>query len=244
MPAKISRPKPSKSYLSAGRALFAVLLVAAFHGIPAAQAADCKAEAAPSIDWQECNKAKLMISGSALDGANLADADLSYTDLRGSSLNGTNFAKATLIRSSLAGSKAAKANFTRIEGYRTDFSQVAAPGASFASAELQRADFTGAELTGADFQKAELGRATFSGAVITGGNFAMANLSRVVFQGAKFEGPIDLSGAFLFLTRFEGVDLSVATGLQQWQIEQACGDANTKLPAALKPPSDWACNSD
>jgi uncharacterized protein YjbI with pentapeptide repeats len=215
--------------------LFAVMSVAA------AEAADCKAVPAPSVDWQDCNKSKIMLSGSSLEGAILVSTDLSYTDLRSSKLAGANFEKATLFRASLEGSHADKANFARIEGYRTVFSAVSAQGASFASAELQRSDFTGANLTGADFQKAELGRAVLVDAVITGGKFPMANLSRVQLNKAKFEGGIDLTGAFLFLTRIEGLDLSQATGLQQWQIDQACGDGNTKLPADLKPASDWPC---
>ena len=209
-----------------------------------AQAASCKSEPAPSIDWQDCSKASLVLQESPLDGANLFSTDFSYTDLRGSSLIGANFEKATLIRSSLAGSKAEKANFTRIEGYRTVFSQISAPGASFNSAELQRADFTGADLTGADFEKTELGRANFTDAVITGARFPMANLSRAQLQAAKFEGALDFNGAFLFLTHIEGMDLSQATGLEQWQIDQACGDQATKLPSGLKASTDWPCDSD
>ena len=208
-----------------------------------AQAASCKSEPAPSIDWQDCSKASLVLQDSALENANLFSTDFSYTDLRNSNLAGANFEKATLIRSSLAGSKAEKTNFNRVEGYRTVFSEISAPGASFVSAELQRADFTGADLTGVDFEKAELGRANFTDAVITGGRFSMANLARAQLQAAKFEGPLALDGAFLFLTHIEGMDLSQATGLQQWQIEQACGDQNTKLPADLKAPADWPCAS-
>lgn len=208
-----------------------------------AQAASCKSDPAPSIDWQDCNKASLVLQESQLDGANLFSADFSYTDLRNSNLSGANFEKATLIRSSLAGSKAEKGIFTRVEGYRTVFSQISATGASFASAELQRADFTGADLTGVDFEKAELGRANFTDAVVTGARFPMANLARAQLQGAKFEGPLAFDGAFLFLTHIEGMDLSQATGLQQWQIDQACGDQNTKLPADLKAPANWPCSS-
>jgi uncharacterized protein YjbI with pentapeptide repeats len=208
-----------------------------------AQAASCKSEPAPSIDWQDCNKASLVLQESQLESANLFSTDFSYTDLRNSNLSGANFEKATLIRSSLAGSKAEKANFTRVEGYRTVFSQISAPGASFNSAELQRADFTGADLTGADFEKAELGRANFTDATITGAGFPMANLARAQLYQAKFEGPLAFDGAFLFLTHIEGMDLSQATGLQQWQIDQACGDQNTKLPADLKAPANWPCAS-
>ena len=180
-------------------------------------------------------------SGSDLSDANLTDADFSSTDLREANLVGANLEKATLVRASLAGAKADKANFARIEGYRTSFAGMSAPGASFASAELQRADFSGAVLTGADFQKAELGRVNFSKANITGTSFPMANLSRAELRGATFEGPIDLTDAFLFLARLEELDLSQATGLQQLQIDLACGDAATKLPAGITTPATWPC---
>jgi len=207
-------------------------------------APDCKATAAPGISWRDCNKSKLLLADSALDGADLSGTDFSYTDLRGSSLDGAKLEKATLMRSSLAGAKAAKADFSRIEGYRTVFAEVLAAGATFASAELQRADFKQANLSGANFQKAELGRADFSGALLTGAQFSMANLSRVQFAKARFEGALDFSGAFLLLTHIEGLDLSQATGLQQWQVDQACGDGATKLPAGLKPSADWPCTGD
>ena len=142
---------------------------------------------------------------------------------------------------SLAGAKADKTNFTRVDAYRTSFAGVSAQGAVFTSAELQRADFTGANLTGADFQKAELGRVDFSKAILAGTSFPMANLSRALLQEATFQGPIDLTGAFMFLTRIEGIDLTKATGLQQTQVDLACGDANTKLPAGLKAPASWPC---
>jgi uncharacterized protein YjbI with pentapeptide repeats len=208
----------------------------------AVQAADCKAMAAPSIDWQGCRKVSLLISGSDLSGASLIETDLSATDLSGSNLAGANLEKATLIRSLLEGSTADKANFARIEGYRTIFTGVSATGSSFVSSELQRADFTGANLTGADFRKAELGRANFKDATITGTQFGMSNLSRAELQAAKFEGPIDFAGAFLFLTRLDGLDLSQATGLEQWQVDQACGDQATKLPAGLTPGAGWPCD--
>jgi uncharacterized protein YjbI with pentapeptide repeats len=209
-----------------------------------ASAADCRAVPAANVDWQGCGKSKLMLSGSDLDSANLSETDLSLTDLRDSSLTGANLEKAALYRSSLAGSNAEKANFSRVEGYRADFGSVSASSASFVSAELQRANFSDARLDGADFQKAELGRANFAKATISNANFARANLSRVNLNQAKFDSPLDLTGAFLFLTRLEGLDLSQAKGLQQWQIDQACGDANTKLPAGLQAPANWACQPD
>ena len=149
-----------------------------------------------------------------------------------------------MVRASLAGAKADKANFSRLEAYRTSFAGISAQGASFASAELQRADFSQANLTGADFQKAELGRVNFGKATLTGTHFPMANLSRAELRGATFEGPIDFTDAFLFLTRIGGLDLSKATGLEQAQIDLTCGDKATKLPAGLKAPATWPCKLD
>ncbi|MBP1887691.1 pentapeptide repeat-containing protein [Sinorhizobium mexicanum] len=233
---------------AAGRASRLVFAAAAFFLAVTAStfagAADCKSSAGPETDWQDCNKRLLMLGGSNLEGGNLANTDFTLTDLRGATLRAANLEKATLMRASLAGAVADKANFTRVEAYRGNFSDISAEGASFVSSELQRTDFSRARLTGADFEKAELGRANFHEAVLTGTRFSMANLSRANLSGAVLEGPIDFDRAFLFLTRIEGLDLSAATGLKQEQVDLACGDTATKLPAGLSVPTKWPCPAD
>lgn len=209
-----------------------------------AHAADCGGMPAPSVDWTDCDKSSLLLRGMDFTSANLSGADFTSTDLRDAALAGANLEKATLVRASLAGAKAAKANFARVEAYRTSFKGIKASGSSFASAELQRADFSDADLSAADFQKAELGRALFDKSVLTGSRFPYANLSRADLHAASYEGPLDFTGAFLFLTRIEGMDLSAATGLTQQQIDMACGDAGTKLPAGINAPSTWPCKFD
>lgn len=210
---------------------------------PAALAeGDCRASAAPGVDWNNCSKKLIIMSGSDLAGANLVGVDFSSTDLRDSNLLAADFQKATLIRASLADSKAKGANFGRIEGYRTDFSRIDGEGANFASAELHRSQFVDADLANVDFTKAELGRAQFDGATITGGKFSLANLARVDFRTAKFDAPVDFAGAFFFLVRVEGVDLTKTTGLSQWQLDMACGDDKTVLPQGLAPGASWPCN--
>ncbi|RST86849.1 pentapeptide repeat-containing protein [Aquibium carbonis] len=219
------------------------MAVSALSGV-AALAADCRSQAAPGVDWQDCTKSNIVIRGANLANANLTGTDLTMTDLRSTTLTGAKLQKATLVRSSLAGANAAGADFSRVEAYRTSFSGIIAPGSAFSSAELQRADFTGAELTNAIFEKAELGRANFNGASIGGAKFDYANLSRAQFTGAVLNAPIDFTGAFMFLTRIEGVDLSAATGLAQAQIDLACGDANTRLPGDLAASPSWPCTFD
>lgn len=209
-----------------------------------AYAANCKGPSAPGADWSDCNKKQLMLGGIDLEGGNLTNTDFTLTDLRGANLTAANLEKATLVRSSLAGARADKANFAKVEAYRSSFAGISAEGASFNSSELQRTNFSGAKLTGADFEKAELGRANFDKAVITGTRFPMANLSRATFSGSSFEGPLDFTDAFMFLTRIEGVDLSAATGLEQEQVNLTCGDKATKLPQGLTTPTNWPCPVD
>lgn len=209
-----------------------------------AAAAYCAGTPEPGLDWSECSKKNLMLPSSELAGANLSGTDFSLTDLSNSNLTSANLEKANLVRAWLAGARAEKANFARVEAYRSSFANIIANGASFVSAELQRADLSGAQLTGVDFSKAELGRVNFKGAVLTGTRFAVANLSRANLSGATFEGPIDFAEAFMFLTHIEGLDLSAAKGLQQSQVDLACGDDKTKLPEGLTAPTTWPCATD
>lgn len=223
-------------------ALGATFLLAS--GAGTLHAADCGNVAAPGLDWSGCSKTNIMIQSSDLHGANLAGAHFDSTDLSNANLASANLEKATLVRAWLKNAKADGANFAKIEAYRSDFSNASANNVSFTNAELQRAEFAGAQLSNADFQKAELGRADFDKAVLTGANFSFANLSRATLNGAVIEGQTSFGGAFMYLTRIEGVDLSKAAGLQQAQINLACGDNTTILPSWLKAPSTWPCPPD
>ncbi|HEV7310813.1 pentapeptide repeat-containing protein [Ensifer sp.] len=207
-------------------------------------AGNCKDSAVAGADWTDCNKKALMLGGSDLQGANLVNTDFTLTDLRGANLTNANLEKATLVRSSVAGATANGANFAKIEAYRCNFAGIAAEKASFVNSELQRANFSGAKLTGTSFEKAELGRADFDKAELTGTKFSHANLSRADLTNTTFTGSIDFQGAFMFLTRIEGVNLSEATGLEQEQVDMMCGDSSTKLPAGLKAPTGWPCPTD
>lgn len=231
-----------EAFLPTMRAMLAaaMLLGSAF----AADAADCRASAEPSRDWSGCNRRNLMLSEANLEKADLHGADISLSDLRDATLAAANLEDAKLAGTSLAGALADGANFTKVEGYRTDFSKTSAKGASFRGAELQRSNFTGAALLGSNFEKAELGRANFDAAGLGDNVFTFANLARANLKNAKFEGPLDLTGAYMFLTRIEGADLSAATGLAQAQIDLACGDSETKLPAGLNHSTSWPCRSD
>ncbi len=209
-----------------------------------ASAAQCGSMAEPGLDWSECNKRSIIIPASNLEGANLSGTDFTGTDLSTANVASANFEKATLIRASLAEAIATKANFNRIEAYRSNFTKLSAANASFASSELQRANFTGADLSSANLAKAELGRANFQKANLTNVNFSLANLSRADLTGAVTGGVLNFDEAFLFRTRIEGLDLSSSKGLQQMQLDLACGDSATKLPKGLVVPANWPCPPD
>lgn len=222
--------------------LTAPLLIVGFLGLsPQGAAAGCQDTSASGIDWQNCDKKLLMLEGSNLTDAKLGGTDFTTTDLRNTDLTGANLEKAKLVRASLAGSAAKGTRFARVEAYRTDFGGLEAENATFESAELQRSNFKDAKLTNANFTKAELGRSQFDGADVGGSRFALANLARADFRGASFSAPVDFDRAFFFVTRIEGVDLSAATGLAQSQLDVACGDDETVLPAGLAKPTSWPC---
>jgi uncharacterized protein YjbI with pentapeptide repeats len=231
---------PACSGVIAGCLLVSVLF-AGLSSHDALAADDCHASPAPAIQWQDCDKSNLMLGDSDLSGANLVGADFSATDLRNTNLTGANLEKAVLVRANIAGSSAKGTRFARIEAYRTDFSGMDAPGANFQNAELQRSNFHAARLADADFTKADLGRSQFDNADVSGSRFSLTNLARADFRGAKFARPVDFDRAFFFLARIEGVDLSAATGLTQWQLDMACGDDRTRLPAGLTKPKTWPC---
>ena len=123
---------------------------------------------------------------------------------------------------------------------RADFSRANLEGADLTKSEMSRAVLEQANLRGADLKKAEFSRAHFAGADLTNASFNFANVARTEFNGAKLDG-VDMAGAYTYLMRIEGTDLSATRGLTQDQLDIACGDDRTKLPAGLAVPPDWPC---
>ena len=203
--------------------------------------ADCRSSKAPGVDWQGCRKRNLILKGSDLSDAKFAGTDFTATDMRETKLTAADLTKATMMRASLDGAEAEGANFSKLHGYRTSFVGANLKGASFVRAEMTRADFTDVDLTNVNFERADLGRVKFRGATLTGAKFPFVNLSRADFRTSNFTGSIDFTGAYLFLTRFEGVDLGEAKGLEQWQLDLSCGDDKTQLPSGLEAPANWPC---
>lgn len=104
--------------------------------------------------------------------------------------------------------------------------------------QLQGADLTNqcvkhGNLEGADFDRAKLvlmcmSFADFRGATFRGTDLSGANLAHAILDDA------DLTNADLTIASIKGTDLRHAIGLTQHQLDEACGDADTKVPAGME----------
>jgi len=203
--------------------------------------AACGDEASAKVNWEGCRKRNLVLSGSDMNSANFKGTNFSSTDMRDSEFDNTNFEKSVLLRVFFEGSSAKNANFEKAIVYRVNFKKTNLENAIFQKAEMLRVDFNGANLTSANFSKAEAGRSIFSNAMLGNNDFSNASLARADFRDSKISGPLNFAGSYFYQTRIEGVDLSNATGLKQWQIDMACGNDATKLPEGVNRPQSWSC---
>ena len=106
------------------------------------------------------------------------------------------------------------------------------PGCQLEGADLSNTCVKAKDLSGANFDGAKavlmcMSYANFSGTTFRGADLSGANLAHANLDGA------DVTGAVMTITSFKGTDLTRVKGLDQKQLNQACGDADTKVPAGL-----------
>jgi hypothetical protein len=142
-----------------------------------------------------------------LPGVNFERARLDFANLSRANLSGANLTGASLSAANLsdAGLGGAKLKDAFLGGANLIRAYLA--DAHLTGAHLNGADLTGAYLTGADLTAADLIDAHLSGAHLNGANFNGANLSHANLDGAD--------------------------GLAQQQLDTACGNEQTRLPAGL-----------
>jgi uncharacterized protein YjbI with pentapeptide repeats len=144
--------------------------------------------------------------------ANLSGQWLVGDDLRNANLRGANLSGAYLSRANLSGADLIGANLSRAKVNIADLSDADLKFANLSDANLNFTDLSNADLWDSDLTDANLRDADLIG----------ANLSDVKLFGTN------LSGANL-----SNADLSGAFYLTQTQLDEACGNANTKLPEGL-----------
>jgi len=183
------------------------------------------------------------LCGANLIGADLRGAGLEFADLEGVVMRGAKLQKAHLSSAFMWGVRAQETDFSGadLQGSCICHSDLAA--ADFHGAGLNRADFGGAKLSGADLSDTDLRHADLRGADFGIGESYLAEMESELgsyVQACGLEslaaGAANLSGARIDGADFRGVDLSHVTGLEQAQIDVACTDETTKLPADLKLP--------
>jgi uncharacterized protein YjbI with pentapeptide repeats len=106
-------------------------------------------------------------------------------------------------------------------------------GCNLQGADLTKTCVKAHDLHGADFDGANAVLMCMSFANFTDATFRGTDLSGANLAHAKLDGA-NLSGAVMDATSLKGTDLTKAVGLTQKQLNQACGDADTKAPAGLK----------
>lgn len=143
---------------------------------------------------------------------NQTERDVIAARVRG----GASCAGCDLFQISLAYQSVAGRNFAGARIRQADLSLATADRARFHGANMSLTNFFGARLSGADLTDTNLEGATFVGAYL---------------GGARFGGAV-LNGA-----NFSGAELADASGITQAQLNTACGDATTTLPAGMTIPA-------
>jgi uncharacterized protein YjbI with pentapeptide repeats len=111
---------------------------------------------------------------------------------------------------------------------------------------MVRRNLAGARLRQSDMSLSALDYTTMAGADLrdvngyagrfTGVNFSDADMTNSTFVGA-YLGGANLRGAKLAGANFSGAEMAKAIGLNQGQLNAACGDEKTTLPRGLRIPA-------
>ena len=221
--------------------LTGVMAIGFLHTLPVSEAeARCSDRPEAGLDWAGCNKRNKKFPGKDLSGSKLVGTDFTFATLRDANLSGSDMQRAVLVKTSLSSAKLGKTNLTKAQGMRASFKEADLSDANLTKSEMSRASFQGASLKGANLTKSDFPRVVFNGADLSGADLSFSNVSRADFWDSNLSG-VSFKGAYTLLSRFEGVDLSQAKGLTADQLDLACGDDKTKLPAGLSASAEWPC---
>jgi uncharacterized protein YjbI with pentapeptide repeats len=173
------------------------------------------------------------LTGADLQGANLTGAVLQEVDLRGANLWGASFTGADLRGAKLQGIDVPAAFLLDANLHGADLTGAKLHGANLPGATLQLANLRGADLRGAYLRGASLWWANLQGTNLQEATLQGADLQEANLQGANLQGA-DLQEANLEGANLQGVDFTEAKNLTQDQLDTACGDKSTKVPAYLE----------
>lgn len=177
--------------------------------------------------------------------------------LKGSNFSGSNFSHSNLSGGKFYKSNLAEASFNKAYMMRIEGDGVILHKSNLRDATLSEATLTNSNLSHADLRRADLTEGNFEGSSFEGSILKASDAMEASFKGTNFHGAYlthgnftdaDFSHAILTNTRFgdailddckfkganlSGADLFHVNGLEQEQLDQACGNEQTILPEGL-----------
>jgi uncharacterized protein YjbI with pentapeptide repeats len=120
--------------------------------------------------------------------------------------------------------------------FQIDLSYQNVSGRDFSGSRIRQSNLSVAAADGTRFRRANLSLANLFGVRAGRADFTDANLEGATLVGGYFGGA-RFDGASLAGANLSGAELAGAHGLTQSQLNTACGDATTTLPAGLTAPS-------
>jgi uncharacterized protein YjbI with pentapeptide repeats len=120
--------------------------------------------------------------------------------------------------------------------FQASLDGVEATGRTYSGSRLRQADMSLSVMNRANFAGADLRDVNAYGGFFSSANFAGADMTNASFVGTFLEGA-NFKGARLGGANFSGAEMARARGLTQAQLDQACGDHATQLPAGLRIPA-------
>lgn len=113
--------------------------------------------------------------------------------------------------------------------FQADLSYAEGKKLNLEATRLRQSNFALSTYDDVNLKGADLSVSNLFGARFNRTDFANVNFKRAIAVGTYF-GSSNFAGANLTGANFSGADLTIAKGLTQSQLNQACGDASTRLP--------------
>jgi uncharacterized protein YjbI with pentapeptide repeats len=135
-------------------------------------------------------------------------------------------------RDAIAARVRAGAACTGCDLFQIDLAYQNVSGRDFSGSRIRQSNLSVAIADRARFREANLSLANLFGVRAGRADFTEANLEGATLVGGHFAGA-RFSGAVLTGANLSGAELANAVGLTQTQLNTACGDATTTLPAGL-----------
>jgi uncharacterized protein YjbI with pentapeptide repeats len=145
-----------------------------------------------------------------------------FADLEGEDLNGVNMADRDLRYANFTDANLEGAIFTGANLRRAKMERIKATNSNFSMAYLDGASFGGSDLTEADLRQVHAFRINLSNSNLRDADARAASLSHANLARSSMSG-----------LRLDDAYLRFSENLVQAQLEDACGNSKTRLPAGL-----------